>query len=88
MKVDFVPDPEFSWGLSLEEFNAGKKGKKKKANDESNVVIIKQDSSKANIREDIKLKISKDLAFSTATIDKVNKGLKNSINSCYMNVCL
>ncbi len=41
VKVDFVPDPEFSWGLSLEEFGP-KKGKKKKDNgEEIGVVIIK-----------------------------------------------
>jgi ubiquitin C-terminal hydrolase len=87
VKVDFVPDPDFDWGLDLEAIDKSKK--KKRKNDESSIpVVIKQDPGKAYIKEDVKLKLSKDLSFSTTVIDKVNKGLKNSTNCCFMNVCL
>lgn len=51
-------------------------------------IVIKQDQSKAIIKENIKLKLTENLEFSTLHIDKLNKGLKNSTNCCYMNVVL
>lgn len=92
MRVDFVPDPNFSWSLDLEgTMSKGKKKKKSKdgaPNLEMPFVIQSSAPTKSVLKENIKMKLSENLEFSTIHIDKLNKGLTNTTNCCFMNVIL
>ena len=83
VKVDFVPDEHFSWDFDLEKT---KKGKKKKT---ANVpVVIRSEPAKTEMAETVKMKIRDNIEFSMTHIDKLNKGMTNTTNCCFMNVCL
>lgn len=88
VKQDFVPDENFCWELDLESTNK-KKGKKNNNQVNSNMpVVIKSEPVVAVMETNVKLKIRDNIEFSMTHIDKVNKGLINTTNCCYMNVCL
>lgn len=51
--------------------------------------VIKSSAPKSSaLKEKVKLRIASNLECSTIQIDKINKGLTNSSNCCYMNVIL
>eukprot|EP00347_Sterkiella_histriomuscorum_P023370 403334902 len=87
-RVPFVPDPNFSWSLDLEgTLNKGKK-KKRQADAMETAFVIQSKMAKAELKENIKMKLAENLEFSTIHIDKLNKGLTNTTNCCFMNVIL
>lgn len=42
----------------------------------------------AKLGENLKMRLSEGLEFSLTVLDKVNKGIINNFNSCFMNVVL
>lgn len=50
--------------------------------------VFRSEVAKTYIKENVKLKLSEGLEFSTTHIDKLNKGFTNTTNCCYMNVIL
>lgn len=89
IKEDFIPEENFTWDLDLEATNkkSKKKGKKGKQTVEANVVknIVKKPTY---IPAEIRLKFSNEIDFEITSLNKVNKGLTNNTNCCFMNVCL
>jgi len=80
----FVPDQNFAWDLDLDA--QPQKGKKKKA---TVVHVIKNaNAAPAELKEEVKLKLSKEIDFEILSMSKVNKGLTNDSNCCFMNVCI
>ena len=82
-----MPDENFSWSLDLEGIALkGKKNKKAQAVP----LIIKEEHTKpaVEVSKETKLMIHNSIEISMTKIDKLNKGIKNSKNNCFMNVCL
>jgi len=77
------PEVPVDWG-SLGDFLKKPKKKKKQAEE---CFVIKQEPVSQAMEEELKMKIGQ-LEFQTHTLDKLNKGMRNSRNNCFMNVIL
>jgi ubiquitin C-terminal hydrolase len=88
VKKEFVPDEFFSWDLDLESLSKSKKKKKPKTLIGAAVITHKQNQDETRLNANLTLKLKEGVEFSMTSLNKANKGLTNTKNSCYLNVCL